>query len=106
LKEPINTTVTFESVKPAVRFVQSDKVILPEGNKNSVAFEAVSLGAVDVRIIRIYGDNVHQFLQVNELDQQEEIKRVGRLVKKKTIHLNPDGNIDLGAWNRFYLVPL
>ncbi|MFT6411557.1 MAG: hypothetical protein ACJA15_002388, partial [Flavobacteriales bacterium] len=103
LKEPINTTVTFESVKPAVRFVQSDKVILPEGNQNSVAFEAVSLGAVDVRIIRIYGDNVHQFLQVNELDQQQEIKRVGRLVKKKTIHLNPEGNIDLGTWNRFYL---
>ncbi|MDG2247265.1 MAG: MG2 domain-containing protein [Flavobacteriales bacterium] len=103
LADEILMDVTFESVKPKIRFVQTDKVILPDGNSNSVAFEAVSLSAVDVRIIQVFSDNVHQFLQVNELNESSEIKRVGRLVKRQTIQLNPKGNMDLGSWNRFHL---
>jgi len=102
LGENFEASIAFESLKPAVRFVDTDKTLLPSGNKNTVAFEAVSLSAVDVRVIRIYNDNVHQFLQVNNLNGQSELKRVGRVIRRKTVELNGSGR-NLAVWNRFYL---
>lgn len=102
LNEHFESTISFESLKPAVRFVDTDKTLLPSGNKNTIAFEAVNLSAVDVRVIRIYSDNVHQFLQVNNLNGQSELKRVGRIIRRKTVELNGSGR-NLSLWNRFYL---
>ena len=66
-------------------------------------FEAVNLKAVDVRVVKIHETNIAQFLQVNALDGQRELARVGRLITKKTIALNTADAPDLGRWNRFYL---
>ena len=100
----ITNTLAFEDIKPAVRFVGSG-TILPSSDGLVFPFEAVNLWAVDVRIIKVYENNVGQFLQVNQLDGNREMKRVGRLLTKKAIRLrdNSDGVVDLGSWNRFYL---
>src|SRR5699024_1857697 len=66
-------------------------------------FEAVGLKAVDVRVVRIYEENVLQYLQVNDFGGSSEIKRVGRPVAQKVIPLNGSGVVDLQKWNRFTL---
>lgn len=94
--------VQFEAIKPNVRLVGKG-TILPSSNGMIVPFEAVNLRAVDVRVIKIYADNISQFFQNNNYDGDRELKRVGRLIRKKTIYLDQGKPIDFGRWNRFNL---
>lgn len=94
--------VAFEQTLPAVRFVGKGN-ILPSTDGLIMPFEAVNLKSVDVKVIKIYEDNVLQFLQVNEFDGNSELRRVGRPVLSKTISLESAGVADLGKWNRFTL---
>ena len=64
LQKPIITEVSFEDIKPAVRLVGKG-VIVPSSNGMEFPFETVNLNAVDVKIQKIYENNVFQFLQVN-----------------------------------------
>lgn len=98
----LTVDLSFEELKPAVRLVGKG-TILPSSDGMVMPFEAVNLKAVDVRVVRIYESNVTQFLQVNNLDGQRELARVGRLVTRKTIPLKTADAPDLGRWNRFYL---
>ncbi len=84
--------------KPDARFIGTG-VIMPSSNGMLLPFEAVNLRAVDVKVIRIYENNILQFLQVNEMGTNYDLSRVGRTVLKKTIPLN--GAADYNRWNRF-----
>ena len=95
-------TVQFEQVKPVVRFTGKGS-ILPSTDGLIMPFEAVNLKAVDVTILKIYETNVLQFLQVNRLDGNSELRRVGSVVMKKKISLENSSIPDLGKWNRFTL---
>jgi hypothetical protein len=66
-------------------------------------FESVNLKSVDVQIVKIFENNVLQFLQVNDFEGNQELRRVGKMVLKKTISLENAGVTDLGKWNRFTL---
>ncbi len=94
--------VAFEQTLPAVRFVGKGN-ILPSTDGLIMPFEAVNLKSVDVKVIKIYEDNVLQFLQVNDFDGNQELRRVGRPILSKTISLENAGVADLGKWNRFTL---
>lgn len=99
LKEPFTAEVSFEVPKPAVRLVGKG-VILPSSTGMFFPFEAVNLDAVDVKIIKIFENNIGHFLQVNRLDGSNQLKRAGKLVHKEKIKLN-HAPADLGKWNRF-----
>ena len=94
--------LVFEQIKPAVRLV-SKGVILPSTDGLIFPFEAVNLRAVDLTIIKIYENNIAQFLQRNDLSGNEELRRVGYPVLKKVIPLNTSGSMELGRWNRYTL---
>ncbi len=98
----LTVDLRFEELKPAIRMVGKG-TILPSSDGLVMPFEAVNLKAVDVRVVKIHETNIAQFLQVNALDGQRELARVGRLITKKTIALNTADAPDLGRWNRFYL---
>lgn len=100
LKESITQSVFFEDLKPAVRLVGKG-VILPNSSGLIFPFEAVNLNAVDVRITRIYENNMLQFLQVNSLEGSQELRRVGKLVVKKKIALQTNGNPVRNKWNKY-----
>lgn len=100
LKEAITYSVFFEDLKPSVKLVGKG-VILPSSNGLIFPFEAVNLNAVDVRITRIYEKNILQFLQVNNLEGSQELRRVGKLVVKKKIALQPNGNPVRNKWNKY-----
>ena len=94
--------VSFDELKPAVRMLGKG-VILPTSGGLIMPFEAVNLRAVEVRVIRIFENNLSQFLQINELDGDYQLKRVGRLEQIETIGLQTGTAADLGKWNAFSL---
>lgn len=94
---------SFEELKPAVEMIDEAKNILPSTEGMVFAFRAVNLSAVDVRVIQIFENNVPQFLQVNELNGDYEMQRVGRQVAKKTVQLSEAQGKNLAQWNTFFL---
>ncbi|PBQ32680.1 hypothetical protein CNR22_13155 [Sphingobacteriaceae bacterium] len=88
----------FEEPKPLVR-IKGHGSILPNSNGLIFPFEAVSLKAVDVRVIKIFENNIHQFLQSNNLDGDDNLTRVGKIVAEKTIRLDDNKKLNLKQWN-------
>ncbi|MBO4818303.1 MAG: alpha-2-macroglobulin [Bacteroidales bacterium] len=87
-------------VFPAVTIPLSGN-ILPDPSSLTLPFRAVNLKAIDVRIIKIYSDNVLTFLQDNSLDGNGELRRSGRLIYKTTVRLDQDPEKDLTTWQDF-----
>ena len=85
---------------PAVT-IPIDGTILPDDSKLVLPFRAVNLSAVDLRVIKIYEDNVLLFLQENSLGGQSELRRVGRVVYSRQIPLTDDGVRDPHTWNDY-----
>ncbi|MDC0009367.1 MG2 domain-containing protein [Winogradskyella sp.] len=102
LKTAFTQTLTFEELKPQVRLI-SNGSILPNSSDLKFNFEAVNLSKVDVRIIKIFEDNVLQFLQENNMNSNNEhsIKQVGRRIAKETITLIQDKNQSTGEWKAY-----
>ncbi len=100
LEKGIEQELTFEAIKPQVRLIGKG-VIMPNSDGLKFSFEAVNLSAVDVKIVKIYEDNIAQFLQANRLDGRSQLKRVGRLILKKKIELMSPNVMDYGKWNAF-----
>lgn len=97
------TMVSFEMLKPKVRFVNKGVILPTSENGLVLPFEAVNLRAVDVQILKIFENNIPQFLQVNNLNGDYELGRVGKAIVKKTIRLDQSNVIDFSKWNRFSL---
>ncbi|WP_456376281.1 alpha-2-macroglobulin family protein [Lutibacter sp.] len=102
LKNRFSNKVAFEQLKPQVKLL-SNGVILPNSNNLKLNFEAVNLKAVDVRIIKIFEDNVLQFLQTSNLGNTNryDVKRVGRRIAKKTITLIKNEIENNGKWKAY-----
>lgn len=92
----------FEQLKPAVRFTSRGN-ILPSTDGLVLPFEAVNLKSVDIEIVKVYERNVIQFLQVNQMDGNYEMRRVAKPLVRQSISLENAGVADLGKWNRFTL---
>ncbi|XMO88070.1 MG2 domain-containing protein [Algibacter sp. AS12] len=101
LKKPFSETIAFESLKPQVRLI-SNGTILPNSEQLKFNFEAVNLSAVDVRVIKIFEDNILQFLQDNNLSSNNtyDIKKVGRRIAKQTITLQTAAE-NSGKWKAY-----
>ncbi len=100
--EQTKLVIAFESIKPAVRF-PGEGVIIPSSGELHLPFQAVNLKAIDVKVIKIFEDNVAQFLQVNQLDGSNQLARAGRLIKMKKIDLISGEPLDYGSWQTFGL---
>lgn len=102
LKKNVSEVVEFSPVKPGIRVLKSG-VILPDSKNLKYNFEAVNLKAVTVRVIKIYENNVLQFLQENELHDNDmyQIRKVGRRVAKKKFTLLDDEKKNTGKWTAY-----
>lgn len=95
--------ITFEDLKPEVQLVGKGVILPNSGNGLFFPFKAVGLKSVDVKIVRIYENNIPQFFQVNELDGRSELYRVGKVVVKKKIDLAIKNKSDYGRWMQYSL---
>ncbi len=101
LKNEFSELISFEQLKPALKQITTDGV-LPNATTTPIYFEAVNISAVDVRVIKIFEDNMLQYLQTNNLgDAGNNIRRVGRRVAKKTIQLQDKEIGSNGLWKSY-----
>ncbi len=94
--------ITFEDIKPQVKFADNGFIIPTNQNGSIVPFITMNLKEIDVRIIQIYDNNVLQFLQTNDYNGNSELQRVGKIIYKGTLKLNITTN-ERNVWKRFYL---
>lgn len=100
MKKDFSQRVSFEQIKPQVRFLKSG-TILPSSNNLKVNFEAVNLKAVDVKVYRIYQNNVLQFLQDNEINGNRNLRKVSAPVAKQTLQLKANNLTNVSKWNAY-----
>ena len=100
LKQSTTMQVRFEDLAPAVRLVGKGTIV-PSSGELIFPFEAVNLRAVDLRIIKIFTNNIHQFFQQNGYKDNSEIKQVGRLILQQKIDLNVASFSELKNWNTY-----
>ncbi|MDR2027457.1 MAG: hypothetical protein LBQ01_07860 [Prevotellaceae bacterium] len=94
----------FESNKPEIKFTGKGNILPTTNNGTVMPFQAVSVKSVTVKVIKIYENNVLQFLQINSLAGQSELKRAGRLVALKTIRLDENRTVkELRRWSTYAL---
>ncbi len=102
VSEASEHSIVFEEVKPAVKF-SGEGNILPSTNNLSMPFETVNLRAVDVKIMKIYENNILQYLQNNGIDGSSQIAQVGKKIVEKRINLGITNPADYGVWKKFSL---
>lgn len=97
LNEEFSELVSFEQLKPEVRLI-SKGTILPQADTTPIYFETVNLSAVEVRVIKIFQDNILQHLQQADLGSSEsyDLKKVGRRVAFKTLDL--EASVSRNQW--------
>jgi len=86
LKSKFEERIAFEQVKPSLRLL-SNGTILPSSSNLKINFETVNLKAVDVSVLKIYENNVLQFLQGNTLVGNYNLRSVARPIATKKITL-------------------
>ncbi|MEO8109319.1 MAG: MG2 domain-containing protein [Ginsengibacter sp.] len=102
LQRGFTANVFFENRLPSVK-IQGRGNILPNTGKLVLPFESVNLNAVDISIIKIYENNIPQFLQGNNLGGDEDLRRVAIPIVQKTLRLDDDKTLDLHKKQRFSL---
>ncbi|HEX8460476.1 MAG TPA: MG2 domain-containing protein, partial [Segetibacter sp.] len=102
---PVSFTsnVFFENRMPSVKIQGRGNILPNSSGKLVLPFEAINLNAVDVSIIKIYENNVSQFLQTNSIAGEEGLRQVAKPMVKATVRLDNDQSLNLHKKNRFSL---
>ena len=102
LDKGFTSNIFFENRMPSVK-IHGKGNILPSSGRLVLPFESINLNAVDISIIKIYENNVPQFLQENDLAGNSELRRVAKPVVEKTLRLDDDKTLDLHKRQHFSL---
>ena len=86
-------TIEFQQAKPEVKLIGKG-VIMSGKSQLQLPFQTRGLKAVDVQVVKIFSQNILQFLQWNSLEGSSELKRVGRLVAAMRVALKPNQGDD------------
>jgi len=101
LKTKFSESISFESVKPKVRLAGKG-VVVPTSKGLIFPFEAVGLNEVDVEVFKIYNNNIIQYLQVNNLNDNNELERVGNILLQERVDLKDlASNPNPKVWTRY-----
>ena len=102
MKDNYSEKLLFDQIKPGIKLLKSG-TILPSSNNLKINFEAANLNAVDVKIYKIYKNNIMQFLQDNELNGIRNLRQVSQAIAKSTIELKQNNLLDYTKWNTYAL---
>jgi uncharacterized protein YfaS (alpha-2-macroglobulin family) len=90
----------FTSVAPKIS-LEGFGVILPSSQNLIFPFKAANLKAVDLKIIKVFDNNLPGFLQENDLDGGYSLKRFGRPVYSGRVDLVTGEGMNQGGWNLY-----
>ncbi len=100
LASAFRRSIDFSTPMPAIELT-GNGVIVPASQNLIFPFRAVNLKAVDLKIVKIFENNLPYFLQENEMTTGYSVRRFGRPVYSGRIDLiNPEGK-DPGGWNLY-----
>ena len=102
MKYNYSEKILFDQIKPGVRLIKNG-TILPSSNNLKLNFEAANLNAVDVKVFKIYKNNILQFLQDNALNGTQNLRQVGQPIARKTIELKQNNLLNYSKWNTYAL---
>ncbi|MBI5009721.1 MAG: hypothetical protein HZB98_08775, partial [Bacteroidia bacterium] len=100
LTEPVQRILDFTQVAPGI-MIEGKGAILPASQNLILPFKAANLKAVDLKIIRIFENNLPYFLQENDIDQGYSVKRFGRPVYSGRYDLISGSETNTGTWNLY-----
>ncbi len=86
-------SIQLNSLLPQVEFVGNGNIV-PQNKGVKVPFRAIGLRAVDVKITKIFNNNIHQFFQFNQYAQTQKLHLLGRKIYTTTINLNQSLNFN------------
>lgn len=89
LTKSFERSIHFKGADPEIRLVGNGN-ILPDSKGLIFPFETIGLKSATVRVIKIFENNVHHFLQVNDLNESDAIFRFGKKMVEKEINLHVD----------------
>ncbi|HEY3385611.1 MAG TPA: MG2 domain-containing protein [Saprospiraceae bacterium] len=96
-------TVSLDDANPGVKLVGSG-VITPANAEVVFPFEAINLRSVQVEVLRVFENNILQYLQRNSLEDQWDLEPVGRIILQKEIDLTQLSDKDNKfVWTRYAL---
>jgi uncharacterized protein YfaS (alpha-2-macroglobulin family) len=82
---------------PTVEMI-GEGTILPNSQGLIVPFKTIGLKKVDVDVFKVFEKNILQFLQVNDLEERNQMRRVAVKIKSKTINLQNSNRNKLQQW--------
>ena len=100
LSSSFSKSIDFSPVAPSIELV-GNGVILPASQNLIFPFKAANLKAVDLKIIKIFENNLPSFLQENEINSGYSVKRFGRPVYTGRVDLVIPAGSPAGAWNLY-----
>ena len=105
LTKGYTANVFFENRLPSVTITGKGVILPNSGGKIVLPFDAINLKAVDISIIKIYENNIGQFLQTNAIDVAESynLRKVAKPIVQATLKLDEDKSMNLHKKNRFSL---
>ena len=98
LAVPVQYTIPDKWELPEIRFAGSG-VILPSSQGSQLVVETKNISGLLVEAFHIYGNNMLQFLQVNNLSDEYELDRVGEPLWTKTFDFSFTA-MDQNRWVR------
>ena len=100
LPETIRLTFDFSQKTPQIKF-EGRGVILPTSDNLILPFSAVNVKAVDMRIIKIFENNLPYFLQSNNIDggYAYSLKNFGNIVYSGRVDLITNSETGVNNWN-------
>ena len=90
LAKAFTANVFFENRMPSVKIHGRGEILPNSIGKLVLPFEATNLKAVDISIVKIFENNIGQFLQTNNLDGANELRRVGKPLVQATVKLDEE----------------
>ena len=101
LAQPRTETVTFDDIKPRMRFAR-DGVFLPTSGNRKIRFQTVNVSHVRLKIDKVFESNLGQFLQDQQVDGSRDrtrgvssyrMRRVGVTVADTTLDIGNQKNV-------------
>lgn len=102
LKEGKEYRVSFEELKPEIKWLKEGN-IMPKSSDLNVHFKTVNLDTVDLKVTRIFENNILQFLQNNSLNGSYNLSETGREIVNKKIAIFEENRRTKGRWNTYSL---
>lgn len=102
-EKSFTSNIFFENRLPNVKIKGNGNILPNSTGKLALPFEAINLKAIDVSIIKIYENNIAQFLQMNDMNGEQYLRRVGNPIKEATVRLDDDKSLNLHHKNAFSL---